>query len=174
MKPKLLIVDVDDTVIYWSPKYVEWLFKNNLHKIDTHEASEWFKYKTWINEFNFQSHEFYQRERIEPMCKLVESYMGKVEVLFFSACGKLAYDRQESLLQRHITYIGWKFRTVENSHEKVSEIFELSREYDIIVLDDKIETVVDLNKGGIKALSSSDTKFVKSFIDREWGYDKSK
>ncbi len=168
MKPKLLIVDVDDTVIYWSPKYVEWLFKNYLHRIDTHNSNEWFKNKDWIAEFNNNSNEFYQRGRIESMCKLVESYIGKVEVLFFSACGQSAYDRQESMLQRHITFIGWKLKVADSSHEKVSEIWKLRNKYDIIVLDDKEETVLDLHKDGITALSSSDTKFVKSFIDKKW------
>lgn len=171
MKNNLLVVDVDDTVVHWTKHYIDWLFTYKIQHIDTHNPNSWFN-KDYIDQFNYQSDSFLYRHKIQSMCNIIEAIKedSGCEVLFLSACGEVAHDRQSKVLDKCNFTFNYKFETVEASHQKLIYINNIKHNYSsVVLLDDKEETVQGFIDNGIKAYSSKNIRLIYNNVLSEFG-----
>ena len=126
---KVLLVDIDDTLIYWSKHYTEWFYKNNFENgktFDTHDLKFMFD-RTNFEPFN-QSEDFLKRDPITPIYNFVKECFeqGDITVIFTSACGT-------------------KFK--ENQKKCITNLFPADKyHYGIHICDHAIEKVEMINK----------------------------
>ena len=149
-KPNLLIFDVDDTIIQWTPKYISWLFNTHYGKFDTHKPDTWFV-KPWIDEFNNKAKEFTFREPMRKSIELLLKLKKDYQILFLSACGRGAEHRQKRILDCYIPFNEWQLDVVDSSNEKIETILNISKFYNTFTIDDRIQTVLGLRKLGLSA-----------------------
>jgi hypothetical protein len=51
-----IYIDLDDTLLYWLPEYIDWLYSNKFKDIDTHNPDTWFKLSYVIDYNNNYEH----------------------------------------------------------------------------------------------------------------------
>ena len=147
-KTKVLFVDVDDTLIYWFPHYVTWLFKKNFEagkEFDTHAVDKMVLPNMYM-EFNKSDDFVLKREVIKPIFNFVKSCeIRGVEIVFVSACGKEVGANQRQALERvflNVQDFSYKTYIFDTSKEKVDFINNIMTNQNIyaMLLDDKKET----------------------------------
>jgi predicted secreted acid phosphatase len=147
-KTKVLFVDVDDTLIYWFPHYIQWLFKKNFEQgtdLDTHDIVTMVHPKTYM-EFNQSNFFVNKREVIVPIYTFVKSCESRgVEIIFVSACGREVAANQHLALSNvfsHIEDFEYKTFVFDTSNEKIEFINNIVTKQNIhaMLLDDKRET----------------------------------
>lgn len=146
-KRKILFVDVDDTLIYWFPHYVTWLFKKNFESgesFDTHAVDKMVLPNMYM-EFNKSEDFVTNREVIKPIYNFVRSCeLRGVEIKFVSACGREAAKYQHLALANLFNGTGTEYETYifDTSEEKIEFINKMVTNGTVyaMLLDDKRET----------------------------------
>lgn len=153
---KVLVLDVDDTILYWSPNFIKWLFQEKLHEINTHEPMSWYT-KSYIDEYNSNGigSDFSDRGRINEICDLLNDIIPNsgVDVVFISACGVKNYIHQSKALNNCRFDFPYVLRTVDSSNEKIDILLILKTNYDrVLFVDDKLLTIDDALQNGIESI----------------------
>lgn len=146
-KSNMIIWDVDNTLFYWTKHYVEWIFTKNLHRIDTHNSSTWFK-KEFIVEFNTNKERFTNRDKTD-LFAVFETSLNRCQNIILSACGKHSHSYLVEMVAPYVSE-GRVF-TVDCATEKqsiISSYKELG--LDVLVVDDKVETAEYCRNNNIK------------------------
>ena len=146
-KTKVLFVDVDDTLIYWFPHYLQWLFKNKFDSgadFDTHDVLKMVQPDMYMD-FNLSLEFVENRKVIQPIFKFVKNcFFRGVEIVFVSSCGQQAGFNQRLSLSKVFEKTDVQYKTVifNTSQEKIDYINNIVTKQDInaMLLDDKRET----------------------------------
>ena len=146
-KTKVLFVDVDDTLIYWFPHYIQWLFKNKFESgadFDTHNIVKMVEPSMYMD-FNTSLDFVENRKVITPIFKFVKNlYFKGVEIIFVSSCGQQAGFNQKLSLNKVFEKTDVHYETVifNTSDEKIDYINNIVTKQNIhaMLLDDKRET----------------------------------
>lgn len=146
-KTKVLFVDVDDTLIYWFPHYIKWLFKNKFESgadLDTHDVLKMVQPEMYMD-FNTSIEFVENRKVITPIFKFVKNcYFKGVEIVFVSSCGQQAGFNQKLSLNKVFEKTDVHYETVifNTSQEKIDYINNMmtKQNIDAMLLDDKRET----------------------------------
>jgi len=166
MKPPLVVYDLDDCLFYWSKHFVTWLFEHKLPEIDTHDTKTWFTSKH-IYEFN-HSDNFYNREPM-PLHTVFVNNKHFTNWKVLSACGSDLKTNVMSLLGlnkwdlAHIT-------CVDDSVSKYEHLTEWSKEYNVLMIDDKLSTINWCNENNIHAVLSTNHNQVIRRIREHFSY----
>lgn len=162
-KQPLVIFDLDDCLLHYSKHYVGWVFSSKYTEIDTHDTNTWFNPK-FIYEFN-HSEKFIQRDRL-PLYytfRRILSELGNAVVL--SSCGEgLEEEVQDAL---GVTMHEWlhNITCVNTPYDKYKKIEIAHYKFDVLVIDDKKETIDWCKAHGIKAiLANQNIDLVNSMI----------
>lgn len=147
MKRKILFVDVDDTLIYWFPHYITWLFKKNFEsgeEFNTHAIDKMVLPNMYM-EFNKTEDFISKREVIKPIYNFVRSCETRgVEIKFVSACGREAAKYQHLALANLFRGTDTEYETYifDTSKEKIEFINKMATNGMVyaMLLDDKRET----------------------------------
>ena len=155
---KVLCLDVDDTVLYWTPHYIKWLFEKRFEYINTHKPDTWFN-QTYVKEFN-SSPEFSFRKRIKDICDILDTNIpnSDIDVIFISTCGKDHYLNQFRALQVANFKFPWILHTVDQSEDKIQLLLNIKNQYDtLLFVDDKVYTLQLAIKNGIECSLPNDS-----------------
>jgi len=146
-KTKVLFVDVDDTLIYWFPHYIQWLFKKHFElgiDLDTHDVLKMVQPEMYMD-FNLSIEFVENRKVITPIFKFVKNCHFKgVEIVFVSSCGRRAERNQKLALQNVFEHsdVSYSLVVFDTSKEKIDYINNImtKQNIDAMLLDDKRET----------------------------------
>ncbi len=141
---KVLFVDIDDTLLYWAPNFVEWFFKTKFEKgetFDTHDVATMFERQNY-EPFN-SSPEFLNRKPITPIYEFVKECLEQedIAVIFTSACGISAKENQVQCITNlfPVEQYSYGLHICDHSSEKIEMINKLltSQRITAMLLDDK-------------------------------------
>lgn len=167
---KVIVLDVDDTIIYWSAPFIKWLFENKMNLIDTHRTETWFTLEN-VNEYNSTSN-FSFRPKIQSVCDILDRFVNRsgADVVFISACGRDRYINQFRAVQICFFNFPWVLHTVDKSEDKLELLLNLQKQYDdILFIDDKQNTIDLALQNGIPSIlpNSLGSSFMISSFLRE-------
>lgn len=144
---KVLFVDIDDTMVYWSAPYLDWYLRTNFEQGKTVDTRD---FKTAFSRDNYLpyncSTEFLKRDTITPVFEFVKECFkaNDITVVFTSACGVEAKDNQVQVITNLFdpeTYT-YGIHICNSSAEKVEMINKVLTSQRIVgmLLDDKRST----------------------------------
>ena len=144
---KVLFVDVDDTLMYWSAPYLNWFCRKNFESgksFNTHDVKAIFDRSNYLP-YNCST-EFLNRDKITPVYEFVKECLESddIAVIFTSACGIEAKDNQAKVLMNLFDPEKYQYgiHICDSSSEKIEMINNLltSQRIIAILLDDKLST----------------------------------
>lgn len=146
-RSRVLFVDVDDTLIYWFPHYITWLFKKHFElgiDLDTHDVLKMVQPEMYMD-FNTSVEFVENRKVITPIFKFVKNcYFKGVKIVFVSSCGQRAGFNQKLSLNKVFENTDVHYETVifNTSQEKIDYINNImtTQNIDAMLLDDKRDT----------------------------------
>lgn len=172
MKPKMIIWDFDDTLFHWTKHFIKWLFENKLSEIDIHDTATWFT-RDFVYEFNNSKH-FIRRD---PICDNLDLFgftlrsRNYCDVKILSACGKGLNEKIAKILLMKCylwDYRGDDFQSIieceNNSQDKYKHLLEHAKTHELLVIDDKQETVRFCRENGILAVCNKDFNNLRKII----------
>jgi FMN phosphatase YigB (HAD superfamily) len=161
-KNPIVIFDLDDCLLHYNKHFVEWIFTNKYTQIDTHDTSTWYK-PEFIFEFN-HSERFIQRDRLPLYYTFRRLHSELKHPCILSACGEgLEGEVQDALGMEYFNT--FFIKCVNSSYDKYKALDELKETWNVLVIDDKKETIEWCKKHGIKAiLANQDIDLVNSMV----------
>jgi hypothetical protein len=165
----LIVCDVDDYIIEWTPTYIKWLWEYHLDDFDTYDTKTWFMSK-FINEFNSCVHFRHGRQGMVGSLDFIRQRLEHedCEILFLSACGFTNWRGQFINLKRFLSNYVINLKTVNHSYEKLGTIDEylVGKEYinKILILDDRQIAVTEIVR------DLKETTFINK-IKGSWSHD---
>jgi hypothetical protein len=145
----LIVCDVDDYLISWTPHYIKWLWDKKLSEIDTYDSKTWFRDDFIFQEFNKTYMFKWQRSPIKGTCDFIKERLraNDCDILFVSACGANNSHQYTALAvvlgtELYESKIPLTLVCVDHSYEKIDMVKEylVNKSYDkILVLDDNLK-----------------------------------
>lgn len=135
VKPPLIIFDLDDCLLHYTKHYVAWVFTTKFTSIDTHNTTTWYA-PEFIYEFNHSDY-FTQRDKLPLYQTFRGLHLATKNLAVLTACGR----GLESAVAKALGISHEFILCVGSSNDKYEVLSEVRGMYDILMVDDKQDTI---------------------------------
>lgn len=154
-KRKLILVDVDDTLLAYSGLYITWLLSQTKYDVDTYKPDTWFQVE-YIEDFN-KNHLTIRRPINEGVMDFIKLVNNDYDIEFLSSCGVEQHNFQKKCLEQAL--YNKNIPIVLTCLPLRADKFDIiKKRKPCLILDDKRDFVEKCNAKGFKATYSRDFK----------------